>query len=324
MTTWFVNRRNQCPSHRSITDQIVITASRVRRSRKQRRRPASRSSTQRASSVLDEPLARDLIRLVPSASVSTSGPGRVADRCPHPRRRSQSHLAVHRRHPRERSRRPATSPVSICSTPTSSRGSRWCAGRNPRSVGIDAIGGVVAVNGVDERQAAIGVARRVARSAFSSRCSARSTPETRKPCRSRRVAAGYRRSTVSTGMATRTAIATSRVVFAGPGSSCLSVELGSAAFAIAGESQFDGFDPVTFLHDRHAGQQPQPHGGGADVGAVWAWTSRWSGRVGASFSSSSNRNYLADEQVNRTSGTRAHLSTRKLEHRLSIGAVAAC
>ena len=81
---------------------------------------------------LGEPLVPALLRLVPSAAVAIVGTGGFAGRGAHPRRRGQSHPAVHRRHPRQRPRRRQRSRASSCSTPTSPRGSRSSAARNRR------------------------------------------------------------------------------------------------------------------------------------------------------------------------------------------------
>ena len=114
------------------TNQIVVTASRA--PEKPRRTPGQRHDHRRASASSGSASrwSRALLRLVPSAAVATSRAGGLADRSPHPRRRGQPHLAVHRRHSRQRSRRRQRRRGSSCSMPTSPRGSRSCAARNRR------------------------------------------------------------------------------------------------------------------------------------------------------------------------------------------------
>ena len=59
---------------------------------------------------------------------------RIADAGAHSRRRGQPHPAVRRRHPRQRSRRPATSRASSCSTPT------WPPDRSCARTAVGAVG----------------------------------------------------------------------------------------------------------------------------------------------------------------------------------------
>ena len=99
-----------------------------------------------------------------------------------------------------------------------------------------------------------------------------------------------------------------------------SVQLGIAGFAVAAKSEFDGFDPVTFLHADTL-DNTRNH---MEAGRIWAQigkdSSEWSGRVGLSLLGSSNRNYLADNFLNSTSGLRRTIDAQ-IEHSFTTGDV---
>ncbi|HEX4739670.1 MAG TPA: TonB-dependent receptor [Allosphingosinicella sp.] len=81
-----------------------------------------------------------------------------------------------------------------------------------------------------------------------------------------------------------------------------SLELGLVGHWIEGYSEFDGSDPVTFLR---ADTQDNTHN---EVGAVRGWgafaSGGWSFKADTSWLGSTNRNFLADAPLNRTSGER--------------------
>ena len=82
-------------------------------------------------------------------------------------------------------------------------------------------------------------------------------------------------------------------------------ELGAVAYWTQGESEFDGFDPITF---RRADTLDRTRN---RIGAVRAWGAtewnRWSLRAEASYLDSANRNYLAGTSLNSTFGDRLTL-----------------
>ena len=98
------------------------------------------------------------------------------------------------------------------------------------------------------------------------------------------------------------------------------VELGVAAFALSGESEFDGFNPVTFLHADTLDSSRNR----LIAGRLWAGFGKdaadWSGQVGGSLLGSRNRNLLDRHEINRTSGRRATLDAQ-LQKRFRTGAV---
>jgi vitamin B12 transporter len=86
------------------------------------------------------------------------------------------------------------------------------------------------------------------------------------------------------------------------------LELGLVGHWIEGTSEYDGFDPVTF---RRAETLDSTHN---RIGAVRGWGAfvggGWSLKADASWLGSTNRNYLADAPLNRTSGDRVTASAQ--------------
>jgi vitamin B12 transporter len=96
-------------------------------------------------------------------------------------------------------------------------------------------------------------------------------------------------------------------------------ELGVSAFYVAGTSEYDGSDPVTFLRADTLDETENR------IAAVRGWgrleSGPWTLSADASFLDSANRNRLADAPLNRTAGERAtagaQLSRRVSGHRLT-------
>jgi vitamin B12 transporter len=99
-----------------------------------------------------------------------------------------------------------------------------------------------------------------------------------------------------------------------------SLHLGASGFALSARSEFDGYDPLTGVHE----DTPDNNRNNLSAGRLWADVgdagSSWSGRVAGSYLGSSNRNYVADEQINRTRGTRRNVEAQ-VEHHFSTGTV---
>jgi vitamin B12 transporter len=106
------------------------------------------------------------------------------------------------------------------------------------------------------------------------------------------------------------------------------VRVGASGFSIGGRSQFDGFSPITFERTDTLDNTRNR----LAAGRVWAefgdQQSNWQGHVGASLLGSSNRNFLDQDLLNRTRGTRRtfdaqlerRLTTGSIEHRLILAA----
>ena len=301
------------------TQQIVITASRA---------PEPEAQTPASVTVidsteierLDDPLAYDFLRLVPSASVSTSGPaGSLTDVRIRGAEANHTLLFIDG----IRANDPASGDQPRFDLLNADIASRIEVVRGPQSAlwGSDAIGGVVAVNGTPDK------ASRYAAGAEGG-------------------SFGFERASGSFATVSDTATLAGGVAFQratgidsfnGRGDKdgyrnlsgrvratwniAPSVQLGVAAFAIRAYDEFDGFDPVTFLRaDTLDNTRNRMAAGG-----IWAQfgsdASSWSGRIGVSDLASSNRNYLDRTFQNKTSGAR-RTADGQVEHRFATGAVA--
>ena len=301
------------------TDQIVITASRAPESESQTPASVTIIDQQRIER-LDEPLAYDLLRLVPSAAISTSGPtGSLTDVRIRGAEANHTLLFIDG----IRANDPASGDQPRFDLLNADIASRIEVVRGPQSAlwGSEAIGGVVAVNGMPE-----------AGDRYSAGVEAGSFGFERA---SGAFAAVTDLATVAAGVGFQRA--TGIDSFNGQGDRdgyrnlsgrvratwnvAPSVQLGLAGFAIGGRDEFDGFDPVTFLHADTLDNSRNRMAAGRLWAQFGSETASWSGRIGASDLASSNRNYLADASKNRTSGTRRTFDGQ-IEHRFTIGALA--
>jgi vitamin B12 transporter len=299
------------------TNQIVITASRA---------PETKADTPASVTVidatrierLDEPLARALIRLVPSAAVSSSGPaGSLTDVRIRGAEANHTLLFIDG----IRANDPATGDQPRFDLLNADIVSRIEAVRGPQSAlwGSEAIGGVVAVNGVGDPR---GYAAEAEGGSFGFERTAGSASVSSDRA-SLAAAAGWQRATginsvMGPGDKDGYDNLSGRV--RGTWKIAPSVELGATAFGIAAKSEFDGFDPFTGAHVDSLDNSRNRLG----AGRVWAQFgndgSSWSGRVGVSLLGSSNRNFLANSELNRTSGTRRTLDAQ-VEHRFATGPI---
>lgn len=300
------------------TDQIVITASR-----------APETQGQSPSSVtiidsneierLDEPLVADLLRLTPSAAVTEIGPaGSLTEVRIRGAEANHTLLFVDGIKIND----PASGDAPRFELLNADLASRIEIVRGPQSAlwGSDAIGGVVAVNGLDDSP---GYAASAEGGSFGlARASA-----------SGAVTGGREELSAAIGWQSATGIDS----FGAPGGDkdgyrnlsgrlrgtyavSPGIRLGAAAIFLTGMSQFDGYDPITFVHTDTLDNSRNR----LEAGRIWAdfgsETSTWSGNLSASLLGSSNRNFLADEPLNRTSGTRGTVGVQ-LERGFSTGPV---
>lgn len=95
--------------------------------------------------------------------------------------------------------------------------------------------------------------------------------------------------------------------------------VGLNGFAIRADSQFDGFSPTTFGHADTLDETKNR------LGAARTWfaykNDRWDARLAVSLLSSSNRNYLDDDFLNKTSAGR-WTASGQLSRRFATGSVA--
>jgi vitamin B12 transporter len=300
------------------TDQIVITASREPESEAQT--PASVSIIdQQTIERLDEPLVSSLLRLTPSAAIATSGPaGSLTEVRIRGAEANHSLLFVDGIKIND----PASGDAPRFELLNADLASRIEVVRGPQSAlwGSEAIGGVIAINGLDEvpsysasgEGGSFGFARASGSAAFvTDRASVAG-------------AVGFQRSTGIDSFngqgdkdGYRNLSGRVRATWR-PGSN---IELGASGLALTGRTEFDGFDPVTFAHTDTLDNGRNR----LAAGRVWASagndSSPWQALIAASLLGSSNKNYLADVEQNRTRGARRNISVQ-LERRFATGPIA--
>ncbi len=300
------------------TDQIVITASRA---------PETEAQTPTSVTIidqtriqrLDEPIVTSLIRLTPSAAVATSGPlGSLTEI--RIRGAEANHTLVFVDGIKIND--PASGDTPRLEIFNADLASRIEVVRGPQSAlwGSEAIGGVIAINGVDD---APGDSASAEGGSF-----------------------GFARASASASLVTRTASlagaiglqrATGVDSFNGHGDKdgyrnlsgrirgtwhpVQNVELGGSAIALTGSSEFDGFDPVTFAHTDTLDSSRNRLSAARMWASAGTSSTPWRAQLAGSFLESSNRNYLAQVQQNRTRGDRGNVSAQ-VERRFTTGPIA--
>lgn len=300
------------------TDQIVITASRV---------PESAAETPASVTViddqeitdLDQPLIADLLRLTPSASVTSVGPaGSLTEVRIRGSEANHTLLFVDGIKIND----PASGDEPRFELLNADLASRIEVVRGPQSAlwGSDAIGGVIAINGLDDTP---GYAASVEGGSFGFARANASAAVTSGPA-TISGALGWQRATGIDSFGAPGGDKDGYHNLSGRLHGTLAiarwVRLGVSALALTGKSEFDGFNPNPPFEHMDTLDNSRNH---LLAGRVWAdlgqSTSAWSGRISASLLGSSNDNFLADDPLNRTSGTRRTLDAQ-VERRFSTGA----
>ena len=300
------------------TDQIVITASRV--PEKESQTPASVTIIDsREIERLDEPVLSALIRLTPSAAVATSGPGGSLTEV-RIRGAEANHTLLFVDGIKIDD--PASGDTPRYEILNADLASRIEVVRGPQSAlwGSEAIGGVIAVNGLNDTP---GYAANAEGGSF-----------------------GFVRSSGSASLVTDRASLSSAIGFqratginsvAGPGDKDgyhnlsgrlrgtwhpqRNIEIGASALALSGRSEFDGFDPFTGAHVDTLDNSRNRLNAGRIWGIIGTQETPWRAQVAGSLLGSSNKNLVEDVEQNRTLGTRRNLSTQ-LERKFITGALA--
>jgi vitamin B12 transporter len=300
------------------TDQIVITASRAPESQAQT--PASASIIdQQTIDRLDEPLVSSLLRLTPSAAVATSGPaGSLTEVRIRGAEANHTLLFVDGIKIND----PASGDAPRFELLNADLVSRVEVVRGPQSAlwGSEAIGGVIAINGVDDvpgqsasaEGGSFGFARAAASGSLVSDQASLAG------------AVGFQRATgidSFNGQGDKDGYRNLSARLRGTWHPAANVALGVSALALTGRSDFDGFDPVTFAHTDTLDSSRNRLAAGRIWASVGSDSSPWQAQVSGSLLGSSNRNYLADVEQNRTRGTRKNLSAQ-IERRFTTGPVA--
>jgi len=299
------------------TDQIVITASRAPESDAQT--PASVSIIdQRRIERLDEPLVSALLRLTPSAAVATSGPaGSLTEVRIRGAEANHTLLFVDGIKIND----PSSGDAPRYEILNADLASRIEVVRGPQSAlwGSEAIGGVIAINGVDDapgetasaEAGSFGFVRANASASLAGSNAAASG------------AVGYQRATgidSFNGKGDKDGYHNLSGRLRATWHPAPNVELGASGLALSSYSEFDGFDPITFAHTDTLDNSRNR----LTAGRVWASvgddSSPWLAKVSGTLLESSNKNYLANVEQNRTRGTRRNLSVQ-IERRFATGPI---
>lgn len=300
------------------TSQIVVTASRV---------PQPIASSTATVTVLDdtlierlgEPLVPELLRLVPSTSVSISGPpGSLTEVRIRGAEANHTLLFIDG----IRANDPAAGDAPRFELLNADIVSRLEVVRGPQSAlwGSDAIGGVIAVNGVPEASPGYAAGGEAGSFGFGR---ANASASLVSDSTSLAAAGGWQRATgidSFNGHGDKDGFDNFAARVRGTWNVAPSVELGVAAFDLAGHSEFDGFDPVTGIHEDTLDNTKNRLAAGRAWVSFGNAQSGFSGTVATSLLGSSNRNFLASEEINRTSGTRWN-GEGQLQYRFAAGRV---
>jgi vitamin B12 transporter len=300
------------------SNQIVITASRA---------PESEAQTPASVTIIDqqrierlgEPLISALLRLTPSAAVATSGPaGSLTEIRIRGAEANHTLLFVDGIKLDD----PASGDTPRFEILNADLASRIEVVRGPQSAlwGSEAIGGVIAINGVDDAPGESASAE-VGSFGFA-RASASGSLITEKATIAGAV--GFQRATgidSFNGQGDKDGYRNLSGRLRATWHPVSDVQLGASALALTGRTEFDGFDPVTFAHTDTLDSSRNR----LFAGRVWASvgndSSPWRAQIAGTLLGSSNRNYLADVQQNRTRGIRRNVSAQ-VERRFATGPIA--
>lgn len=284
------------------TSQIVITASRIPSSEDQT--PASVAIFDQEEIIrLDKPAITDLVRLTPSAAIATSGPAGSLTEV-----RIRGAEANHTLFFVDgiKLNDPASGDTPRFELLNADLVSRVEVLRGPQSAlwGSDAIGGVIAVNGVDE-QPGYHVGGEAGSFGF----------------RRASVGGGYANGPLRIALGVGWQRATGIDSFGSPGGDkdgfrnfsgrargnialVPSIRLVFTGLLLRGTSEFDGYNLLTFVHEDTLDISRNR----LNAGRAWLDFGRdgtaWRGHVGVTLLGSSNRNLLDNLPINLTKGTR--------------------
>src|SRR5438067_1119437 len=271
------------------TGQIVITASRA---------PEQEAQTPASVTIIDkkrierlgDPLVSALLRLSPSIAVATSGPaGSLTEVRIRGAEANHTLLFVDG----IRINDPAAGDQPRFELLNADIASRIEIVRGPQSAlwGSEAIGGVIAINGVLDPRGysaageggSFGFARASGSAAIGSDRANLAG------------AVGWQRATgidSFNGRGDKDGYRNLSGRLRGTLKPLANVEIGASAIALTGRTEFDGFDPATFAHTDTLDSSRNR----LVAGRVWAKfggdATPWSGQIGASLLNSSNKNYL--------------------------------
>ena len=284
------------------TTEIVVTASRA---------PEKKSKTAASATVIDkktierlgEPSIASFIRLTPSAAVEVSGPaGSLTEVRIRGAEANHTLLFIDG----IRANEPAAGDAPRFELLNADIVSRLEVVRGPQSAlwGSDAIGGVIAVNDVPETSPGYAAGTEAGSFGFRRANASASLVSDRG---SLAAAAGWQRATgidSFNGHGDKDGFDNFAARLRGSWEVAPSIELGVAAFDLTGHSEFDGFDPLTGIHTDTLDNTKNRLAAGRAWVSFGSDGSGLSGTFATSLLGSSNRNFLAADELNRTSGTR--------------------
>ncbi|HET7316313.1 MAG TPA: TonB-dependent receptor [Sphingomicrobium sp.] len=297
---------------------IVVTASRV---------PQTQEDTAASTTVIDEerierlgePLLYSFLRLTPSASVESGGPaGTFSEVRIRGAEANHTLLFIDG----IRANDPASNDTPRFELLNADIASRVEVVRGPQSAlwGSDAIGGVIAVNGLPAGTPGASGSIEAGSFGFARAGTSASLASSDVNLAG---AVGWQRATgidSFDGKGDKDGYRNLAGRIRGTWSFAPQFELGVAGFALNGRSEFDGIDPVSFIHADTLDSSRNR----LSAGRVWLSggneTRGLSGTVATSLLGSSNRNFLADEEINRTNGKR-WTARGQLQYRFATGAV---
>jgi vitamin B12 transporter len=301
------------------TDQIVITASRA--PEQEARTPASVTIIDgKRIERLGEPLLPALLRLTPSIAVSASGPaGSFTEVRMRGAEVNHTLLFVDGIKVND----PASGDFPRFELLNADLASRVEVVRGPQSAlwGSEAVGGVIAVNGVEDAAGYGATAEAGSFGLLRASASAAAAGDTA----TLSGAAGWQRARGIDSFGTPGGDKDGYRNFAGRlrGSwkPAAAVELGLSGIALLGRTEFDGFNIAPpFQHMDTLDSSRNRLVAGRGWAGIGSEATPWTGRISASLLGSSNRNFLAAEPINRTRGSRLNLGAQ-VERRLETGPV---
>jgi vitamin B12 transporter len=307
------------------TTEIIVTAERA---------PEQAQDTPASVTVIDsksierlgEPLVPALLRLTPSVSVATSGPaGSLTEVRIRGAENNHSLLFVDG----IRANDPATGNQPRFELLNSDVISRIEIVRGPQSAlwGSEAVGGVVAVEGLPSERSSFAVASEIGSFGFR-RASVSGSTTNEKIGLS--AGLGWQRATgidAFVGDGDKDGYRNLSGRARGTWDVAPAIRLGISAFAMSGRSEFDGYNPnPPFQHTDTLDSSRNRLSAARMWGEFGGEKSAWSGRLGGSILYSRNRNFLAGDEINRTTGRRATLdaqikrrfTTSSIKHRLIL------
>ena len=300
----------------SPTD-IVVTASRF---------PEEQADSAASATIIDEnaierlgdPLVPALVRLTPSAAVETGGPAGTLSQV-RIRGAEANHTLLFI--DGIRANDPAAGDIPRFELLNADIVSRIEVVRGPQSAlwGSDAIGGVIAINGLGPAESAVSASAEAGSFGFG-RAGASGALVT--PSASLSGALGWQRASGIDsfgGGGDDDGYRNLSARLRGTWSFAPDFELGAAGFSLNGRSEFDGFNLAPpFQHMDTLDSTRNRLAAGRIWLAAGDVSDGLSGTISTSLLSSSNRNYLGDDEINRTRGSR-WAASGQLQYRFSTG-----